>query len=142
VTASTSSSPNLVSPQVSRLPDAALNLPLCLAWLRAHAAYGRGAGKDWHDIACVVLHNDDGGPTAAAEQVQAVFGADLVGQTATALAELAANFVDATSQGSLAYAQTMAGFHPDLDFDVLANDAVGGIALFAGGDRALTASQG
>jgi hypothetical protein len=102
---------------------------------KTHAAYGRGATKDWYDIAYVVLHNDDGGPAAAAEQVQTVFGADLVGQTATALGELSANFVDSTAQGSVAYAETMTGLHPDLDADVLANDAVAGIGAFLGGLR-------
>ena len=57
---------------------------------KAHAAYGRGATKDWYDLAYVILHNDDGGPEMTAAQVQAVFGPDLVGQTATALDELAA----------------------------------------------------
>jgi len=100
---------------------------------KVHAAYGRGATKDWYDIAYVVIHNDGGGPDAAATQVQAVFGADLVGQTETALGELAANFGDANSQGSLTYADLMTGLHPDLDADVLANDAVTGIAAFLGG---------
>jgi len=100
---------------------------------KAHAAYGRGLTKDWYDIAYVVLHNDDGGPDAAAAQVQAVFGADLAGQTATALGELAANFADPSAQGSSAYASTMLGLHPDLDADLLANDAVAGISQFLAG---------
>jgi hypothetical protein len=79
-----------------------------------------------------VLHNDDGGPDAAVAQVRSVFAADLVGQTATALTELAANFSDANAQGSLAYALTMNGLHPDLDADVLANDAVAGMGAFVG----------
>jgi hypothetical protein len=99
---------------------------------KTHAAYGRGVTKDWYDIAYVLLHNDDDGPIAAAARVHDVFGADLTGQTATALDELAANFTDAGSQGSTAYAATMFGLHPDLDEDVLANDAVVGIAAFLG----------
>jgi hypothetical protein len=100
---------------------------------KTHAAYGRQLEKDWYDIAYVVLHNNDGGPTAAAARVREVFATDLIGQTATALAELAANFADAAAQGSLAYALTMSGLHPDLDADILANDAVAGIAAFVGG---------
>jgi hypothetical protein len=65
--------------------------------------------------------------------VQAVFGADLAGQTATALGELAANFADPSAQGSSAYASTMLGLHPDLDADLLANDAVAGISQFLAG---------
>lgn len=82
-----------------------------------------------------MLHNDDGGPGAAAEQVQTVFGADLVGQTATALGELSANFVNSYAQGSVAYAETMTDLHPDLDADILANDAVAGIDAFLKGLR-------
>jgi hypothetical protein len=100
---------------------------------KTHAAYGRGIGKDWYDIAYVVLHNDDGGPGAAAARVRGVFAADLVGQTATALGELAANFGDAGSQGSAAYSNTMHGLHPEMDSDVLANDAVAAIAVFIDG---------
>ena len=100
---------------------------------KTHAAYGRAATKDWYDIAYVLLHNDDGGPASAAERVRAVFGADLVGQTSTALGELAANFVDADAQGSVAYAQTMHGLHPDLDADILANDAVSAVGQFIEG---------
>ena len=100
---------------------------------KSHAAYGRGLEKDWYDIAYVVLHNDHGGPASAAEQVRAIFSADLVGQTETALGELSANFAQADAQGSAAYAQTMKRLHPDLDVDVLANDAIAGIAAFLGG---------
>lgn len=97
---------------------------------KTHAAYGRGVEKDWYDIAYVVLHNDDGGPDHAAARVRAMFAADLVGQTATALGELAANFTDAGTQGSAAYAPTMHALHPELDADLLANDAVAAIARF------------
>jgi hypothetical protein len=97
---------------------------------KSHAAYGRSLEKDWYDIAYVVLHNDEGGPRAAAARVTAVFAADLVGQTATALGEVLANFRDDRAQGSVAYARTMFGLYPDMDVDVLANDAVTGIAEF------------
>ena len=100
---------------------------------KSHAAYGRSLEKDWYDIAYVVLHNDHGGPADAGEQVRAVFEADLVGQTLTALGELSANFSDGDAQGSAAYARTMRRLHPDLDLDILANDAVAGIAAFLGG---------
>lgn len=99
---------------------------------KTHAAYGRGLPKDWYDIAYVTLHNDEGGPDAAADRVRAVFGNDLTGQTETALGELGANFGGADSQGSAAYANTMYGLHPDLDVDVLANDAVAAITRFIG----------
>jgi hypothetical protein len=86
--------------------------------------------KDWYDIAYVLLHNDDGGPAVAARRVVDRFGAELWASTDTALSELAANFADIDAQGSIAYAATMLGMHPELDFDVLANDAVAAVALF------------
>jgi hypothetical protein len=85
--------------------------------------------KDWYDIAYVLLHNDDGGPAVAARRVVDRFGAELVGSTDTSLSELAANFADVDAQGSIAYAATMLGMHPELDFDVLANDAVSAVAM-------------
>jgi len=91
---------------------------------KVHAARGRGLEKDWYDVTYVLLHNDDGGPVAAAQRVRDRFEAALVGPTETALVELAANFTNVRAQGSIAYAATMLGLHPDLDYDVLANDAV------------------
>jgi hypothetical protein len=99
---------------------------------KTHAAYGRRLQKDFYDVAYVVLHNDAGGPGPAAARVRQVFARDLVGQTWTALTELAANFSDASAQGSLAYAMTMQALHPDLDADVLANDVITGISTFVG----------
>jgi Nucleotidyl transferase AbiEii toxin, Type IV TA system len=99
---------------------------------KTHAAHGRGLPKDWYDIAYVLLHNDAGGPSAAAQQVVERFAPDLVGATATALGELSANFDNANAQGSFAFATTMVGLHPDLDFDVLANDAVAAVRDFVG----------
>ena len=40
---------------------------------------------------------------------------------------------DADSQGSKAYASTMFGMYPDLDEDVLANNAVAAVATFISG---------
>jgi hypothetical protein len=125
VTAEIGGRPVMVEVRVATLPAYLL--------AKTHAAYGRGFERDWYDIAYVVLHNDEGGPGAAVARVREIFPADLVGQTPTALTELAANFFDASAQGSLAYAMTMTTLHPDLDADVLANDAVAGIAAFVSG---------
>jgi hypothetical protein len=120
-----SGEPTAVDVRVATLPAYLL--------AKTHAAYGRRLEKDLYDVAYVILHNDSGGPGAAAAQVRHVFGDDLVGRTATALTELAANFSDERAHGSLAYAMTMQGLHPDLDANELANDAVAGIATFVGG---------
>jgi len=122
ITADIGEGPTSVQIRVATLPGYLL--------AKVHAAYGRGLQKDWYDIAYVLLHNDDGGPAAAARRVVQQFGDDLVGQTATALGELSANFVDARAQGSLAYASTMSGLHSELDTDVLANDAVAAVDAF------------
>jgi hypothetical protein len=97
---------------------------------KTHAAHGRCLSKDWYDIAFVLLHNDGGGPSEAARLTVDRFGNDLVAGTETAIGELSANFADEAAQGSVAYATTMVGLHPDLDFDVLANDAVMAVAIF------------
>ena len=99
---------------------------------KTHAAHGRGLPKDWYDIAYVLLHNDDGGPGPEGRRVREQFGDDLVGATVTALSELSANFADENAQGSVALASTMAGIHPELDSDVLANEAVAAVAEFVG----------
>lgn len=97
---------------------------------KVHAARGRGLEKDWYDVAYVLLHNDDGGPVAAGQRVRGRFEAALVGPTETALGELAANFASVEAQGSVAYAATMLGLHPELDYDLLANDAVAAVGDF------------
>ncbi len=97
---------------------------------KTHAAYGRRAPKDWYDVAYVLIHNDLGGPTAAAIHVRERFEADLVGQTRTAIDELTSNFANSSAQGSQAYAEIMLGVHPYLEWDTLANDAVAAIVEF------------
>ncbi len=67
-----------------------------------------------------------------ARRVREQFGDDLVGATVTALSELSANFTDEAAQGSVAFASTMVGIHPELDLDVLANDAVAAVVAFMG----------
>jgi len=79
------------------------------------AAYGRRKEKDWYDIAFVLLHNNVGGPTDAAERTKSVFSADLVGQTRTALDELLSTFTRETDQGPNAYASQFLIDHPGED---------------------------
>jgi len=97
---------------------------------KSHAAHGRGLTKDWYDIAFVLLHNDAGGPSEAARLTLERFGPDLIGATETAIDELVAHFATANSQGSLAYSTTMRNLYPELDEDVLANDAVEAVRIF------------
>ena len=87
------------------------------------AAYSRRAPKDWYDIAFVLLHNDAGGPTAAAALVQDRFADDLRA-VQTALDDLRANFEGPDAQGVQAYVRQMLTDHPELGPPRLAADAV------------------
>lgn len=97
---------------------------------KAAAARGRQKAKDWYDIAFVLLHNDAGGPDAAAELVLERFAGDLKSRTRSDLVELRANFLDVEAQGSRAYAQQMAIDHPDLNAATLRADAVVAVQRF------------
>ena len=89
---------------------------------KAAAAYSRRAPKDWYDMAFVLLHNDAGGPTAAATLVRERFADDLRA-VHTALDDLRANFEGPAAQGSRAYSAQMGVDHPEFDPASLAADA-------------------
>jgi hypothetical protein len=93
------------------------------------AARWRRKRKDWYDIAFVLLHNDAGGPSAAAFQVLDRFEEDL-GGIRTALDDLSANFASPEAQGPGAYVEQMVIDHPDLDAEVVAADAVVAVGQF------------
>jgi len=86
------------------------------------AAQSRRKTKDWYDIAFVLLHNDQGGPTQACNAVRAAFGDELVGGIRTALDDLRANF-HPDAQGPRAFAEQMTLDHPELDSKTLQADA-------------------
>lgn len=94
------------------------------------AAYSRRQRKDWYDIAFVLLHNDLGGPTQAADAVVNRFGEEARKASRTALAELAANFSDPNSQGPAAYANQFLVDHPDYGLSQAKADAVAAIGEF------------
>ena len=96
---------------------------------KAAAAYSRRAPKDWYDMAFVLLHNDAGGPSAAAAQVRDRFPNDL-SAIHTAFNDLRANFADPTAQGAQAYVRQMQIDHPELDPVSLAADAVVAVQEF------------
>jgi hypothetical protein len=95
------------------------------------AAHSRRKSKDWYDIAFVLLHNDAGGPEAAAQAVLDRFGEQLA-RVRTALDDLAANFADPEAQGPRAYAQQMAIDHPEVDRATALADAVTAVESFCG----------
>ena len=90
---------------------------------KAAAAHSRRQAKDWYDIAFVLLHNDAGGPAAAAELVRDRFAGE-INAVATALRDLRANFETPDAQGPQAYVRQMRIDHPDLDPSAFAADAV------------------
>jgi hypothetical protein len=94
------------------------------------AAYGRRKEKDWYDIAFVLLHNNAGGPRQAAERTKAIFAADLVGQTRTALDELVGNFTTETDQGPVTYSNQFLIDHPESDEALSRADAVLAVKTF------------
>jgi hypothetical protein len=94
------------------------------------AAHSRRKPKDWYDIAFVLLHNDLGGPSQAAQAVVDKLGKDALKASSTALADLAANFADPRSQGPEAYADQFLVDHPDYDRTQAKADAVTAVAEF------------
>lgn len=98
------------------------------------AAHSRRKRKDWYDLAFVLLHNDHGGPDAAAARVLHLFRDDLRALR-TSLDDLQANFADPRAQGPEAYADQMLVDHPDLDAATLRADAVLAIGAFCGALR-------
>lgn len=91
---------------------------------KAAAAFSRRKEKDWYDVAYVLLHNDAGGPAAAAGRVRDRFGSDIFGSIRTALADLAANFQSVDAQGPTAYAKQFLRDHPEGDEATVLADAV------------------
>jgi hypothetical protein len=94
------------------------------------AAYGRRKEKDWYDVAFVLLHNDAGGPDAAAQLVRDRFGDEGVGVVRGALDDLRANFAAVDAQGPVAYASQFGIDHPGLDMAQLRADAVVAVRSF------------
>lgn len=97
---------------------------------KAAAAHSRRKPKDWYDLAFVLLHNDAGGPRAAATAVRERFADDLVGTVRTAFDDLAANFERPGDQGPEAYVSQMLADHPALDGVTIRADAVLAVEQF------------
>ena len=97
------------------------------------AARSRRKPKDWYDLAFVLLHNDIGGPQAAASAVIARFGNQLTGEIRLALDDLAANFKSRDAQGPQAYTAQMLLDHPELEEAQVLADAILAVAAFHAG---------
>ena len=73
------------------------------------AACSRCKPKDWYDIVFVLLHNDVGGPSQAAQAVRFKFGSEITGAIRTAIDDLADNFATHRDQGPQAYGDILRG---------------------------------
>lgn len=93
------------------------------------AAFGRRAPKDWYDIAFVLLHNDEGGPDAAAQAILDCFVDDLTGMK-VALNDLRANFANPNAQGPTACAEQLEIDHPEIESQIARADAVVAVESF------------
>lgn len=78
----------------------------------------------------MLLHNDGGGPGAAAARVVDLFGDELGGSIRSALDDLLANFQTTTAQGQQAYASQMTQDHPELETSEEVADAVAAVHEF------------
>jgi hypothetical protein len=81
---------------------------------KAAAARSRRKPKDWYDIAFVLLHNNVGGPTAAALRVTQAF-AQTLHELGSSITDLRANFADPQAQGTVAYVEQFVIDHPEVD---------------------------
>ncbi|HEV7493052.1 hypothetical protein [Baekduia sp.] len=97
---------------------------------KAAAARTRGADKDYYDLAYVLLHNDAGGPAAAAALINASTLKAAVPGMATTFAELRERFRDDRAQGPRAYAQESLKVTPEEDAALLAADAAAAVREF------------
>lgn len=89
---------------------------------KGHALRSRRLAKDMYDFAYVLVHNDAGGPGAAAEQVIAMFGHELP-SLHTTFREVAASFSSPTDAGPSAYAKLAFESDPESERALLAADA-------------------
>ena len=83
-----------------------------------------------YDLAYVLLHNDAGGPTAAAAVINASTLREALPGMATTFAELSERFRDDRAQGPRAYAQESLKVTPDEDAALLAADAAAAVREF------------
>jgi hypothetical protein len=99
---------------------------------KAAAAAYRGEARDFYDFYFVVLHNDRGGPSAAAAAVTTgACGAVAAGYRPELLTVLRAA-ADRTAVGARAYAAESRHAGDGTDPDVLGEDAVGAAFVLAG----------
>lgn len=96
------------------------------------AAHGRHKGKDYYDIAFVLLHHDEifdeGVALTPARVVLERFGA--TAELRSAIEDLQANFADKHSQGTAAYVEQFAINNPEIDIDTAATEAMLAVEAF------------
>lgn len=96
---------------------------------KGHALRNRRFEKDMYDFAYVLIHNDAGGPVAAADEVMAKFGDDLP-SLYSMFREVGASFRSPTDAGPITYARLAFDNEPEEDQARLAADAYAAVTEF------------
>lgn len=94
------------------------------------AARLRGAGKDFYDLAYVLLHNRAGGPREAAEEIKSGDLRSAIGELRSTLIEVRERYRTPNSVGCDAYATQMREVEPELAEAELRADAVAAVREF------------
>jgi hypothetical protein len=97
---------------------------------KSAAVRTRGADKDYYDLAYVLLHNDAGGPTEAANVVKASPLADALPGLSSTFLEIRERFRNDRAHGARAYAREARKVTPEDDAQLLAADAAAAINEF------------
>jgi hypothetical protein len=90
----------------------------------------RGADKDYYDFAYVLLHNNAGGPVAAANVIKASPLADALPSMDSTFVEVRERFRNDRTHGALAYAREARKVTPEDDELILAADAAAAVKEF------------
>ena len=90
----------------------------------------RGADKDYYDLAYVLLHNNAGGPTEAANVVKASPLADALPGMSSTFLEVRERFRNDRAHGARAYAREARKVTPENNKMLLAADAAAAINEF------------
>ena len=90
---------------------------------KASAAVARQEEKDWYDFFYVAIHNDAGGPRAAAEAMRSGACADFATEFADAVVAVVRWATDGERPAAVAYANGMVRVGDDTDAETLVEDA-------------------
>lgn len=102
---------------------------------KAHAIQNRGLQKDYYDFVYVLIHNELGGPVAAAKTLRTGKFAKDVADAERLWREISARYERFTDIGATSFATQSMQADPDDDYARLCRDAVAAVAEFTAGTR-------